>query len=230
MGSPVAWENENDEAASVIQVDETHEFASTPQAPALARDAIAKFAQENGVEEARVDIARLLGSELVTSAFLDEHQPAGAAIRMRLAATAGTLWIAVSNGATTGAPEVLAGLRSDDGYGLQLVETAASRWGVHSSGKTHVWCELDPDAVDAQFAQSPFAMTLSDPQSRQLAALRIEHQDHGIAVSVEALTSSRRLVVALQAGRLQQLLAIAPSGETEDDVYIQELLPGRRRS
>jgi anti-sigma regulatory factor (Ser/Thr protein kinase) len=224
----VIWENEKSEAASVIQVDETHEFASTPQAPALARDAIAKFAQENGVEEARLDIARLLGSELVTNAFLDEHQPAGAAIRLRLAATAGTLWIAVSNGATTDAPEALAGLRSDDGYGLHLVESAASRWGVHSNGKTHVWCELDPDAVDAQFAQSPFA--LSDPQARQLAALRIEHQDHGIAVSVEALTSSRRLVVALQAGRLQQLLAIAPSGETEDDVYIQELLPGRRRS
>jgi anti-sigma regulatory factor (Ser/Thr protein kinase) len=224
----VVWKNEKSEAAGVIQVDETHEFASTSQAPALARDAIAKFARKNGVEEARVDIARLLGSELVTNAFLDEHPPAGAAIRMRLAATAGTLWIAVSNGATTDAPEVLAGLRSDDGYGLHLVESAASRWGVHSNGKTHVWCELDPDAVDAQFAQSPFA--LSDPQARQLAALRIEHQDHGIAVSVEALTSSQRLVVALQAGRLQQLLAIAPSGETEDDVYIQELLPGRRRS
>ena len=48
-------------AASVIQIDETHEFASTAQAPALARDAIAKFAQENGVEEARVDIARCSG-------------------------------------------------------------------------------------------------------------------------------------------------------------------------
>jgi anti-sigma regulatory factor (Ser/Thr protein kinase) len=211
----------------VIQVDETVELPSTEQAPALAREAIAQFAQANGVEEARVDIARLLGSELVTNAFLDEHQPSDGVIRMRLAATAGTLWIAVSNAAKTAPEEPLAALSTDDGYGLQLVETAASRWGVHSNGKTHVWFELEPDEVAAHFAANPFR--LSEPQARQLAALRIEHLDHGISVSVEALTSSQRVVVALQAGRLQQLLAIAPSGETEDDVYIQEQLPGRRR-
>jgi anti-sigma regulatory factor (Ser/Thr protein kinase) len=211
----------------VIQVDRTVEFASTAQAPALAREAIARFAQDNGIDEARVDVARLLGSELVTSAFLDEHQPEGARIRLRLAATDGTLWIAVSNGASTEAPQAIAGLQGDDGYGLQLVETAASRWGVHSNGKTHVWFELEPDKVAAQFEGNPFR--LSEPQARQLAALRIEHLEHGIAVSVEALTSSQRVVVALQAGRLQQLLAIAPSGEREDDVYIQEQLPGAQR-
>lgn len=217
----------------MIQVDQTVEFASTPHAPALARDAIGRFAVENGVDEARTDVARLLGSELVTNAFLDEHQPPGAVIRLRLAATDGTLWIAVSNGARTEAPEALAGLRADDGYGLQLVEAAASRWGVHSNGKTHVWFELEPDRVAAQFEHSPFR--LSEPQARQLAALRIEHGEHGISVSVEALTSSHRLVVALQVGRLQQLLAIGPGGEREDDTYIREQLsgaatPGRGRS
>ena len=209
----------------MIQVDQTVEFASTPHAPALARAAIGRFARENGVDEARTDVARLLGSELVTNAFLDEHQPPGAGIRLRLAATEGTLWIAVSNGASTEEPEAIAGLRADDGYGLQLVEAAASRWGVHSNGRTHVWFELEPDRVAAQFAASPFAGR-SDPQARQLAALRIEHQDHGISVSVEALTSSHRLVVALQVGRLQQLLAIAPGGEREEDTYIREQLPG----
>jgi anti-sigma regulatory factor (Ser/Thr protein kinase) len=210
----------------VIGVDETHEFASTAQAPALARDAIAKFAAENGVEEARVDIARLLGSELVTNAFLDDSRPPEAAIRMRLATTAGALWIAVSSGGKAEPPPP----EPDEpaAAGMALVEAAASRWGVHSNGKTHVWFELDPDEVEAQFAASPFREGLSEPQARQLAALRIEHQDHGIVVSVEALTSSRRLVVALQAGRLHQLLAIAPTGEYEDDVYIQELLPGAR--
>jgi anti-sigma regulatory factor (Ser/Thr protein kinase) len=207
----------------VIQADLTVEFESTPQAPALAREAIGRFARENRVDEARIDVARLLGSELVTNAFLDEHQPAGARIRLRLAVTEGTLWIAVSNGGSADEPEALAGLRGEDGYGLQLVETGASRWGIHSSGKTHVWFELDPDRVAAQFAASPFAP--SEPQARQLAALRIEHQDQGISVSVEALTSSRRLVVALQVGRLQQLLAIGPAGEREDDTYIQEQLP-----
>jgi anti-sigma regulatory factor (Ser/Thr protein kinase) len=220
-------DNPEKEAARVIGVDQTHEFASTAQAPALARDAIAKFAAENGVEEARVDIARLLGSELVTNAFLDDSRPPEAAIRMRLATTAGALWIAVSNGGKAEPPKPAAGPGT---AGMALVDAAASRWGVHSNGKTHVWFELDPDEVAAQFAASPFREGLSDPQARQLAALRIEHQDHGIVVSVEALTSSRRLVVALQAGRLQQLLAIAPTGEYEDDVYIQELLPGRRSS
>ncbi|MGI8802023.1 MAG: ATP-binding protein [Solirubrobacteraceae bacterium] len=214
----------------MIGVDQTLEFESTPQAPALARDAIETFARANGVDEARLDVARLLGSELVTNAFLDDHPPPGAPIRMRLAATAGTLWMAVSNGAKVAPPEATAGLRTEDGYGLQLVEAAASRWGVHSNGKAHVWFELDPDELAAQFADSPFR--LSEPQARQLAALRIEHQDHGITVSVEALTSSQRLVVALQVGRLQQLMAIAPSGDTEEDIYIQEQLPGsaRRRS
>jgi anti-sigma regulatory factor (Ser/Thr protein kinase) len=211
----------------VIQVEETHDFASAPEAPALAREAIGQFAATNGVDEARADIARLLGSELVTNAFVDESRPEGAPIRLRLAATDGTIWIAVSNGGKTGPPEAIAGLQ--DGFGLQLVETAASRWGVHSNGKTHVWAELDPDEVAAQFDSGPFAQRLSEPQSRQLAALRIEHQDHGISVSVEALTSSRRLVVALEAGRLQQLIAIAPSGEREDDTYIREQLPGSGR-
>jgi hypothetical protein len=159
-------------------------------------------------------VARLLGSELVTNAFLDEHQPAGAAIHMHLAATGGTLWIAVCNGGKASEPP--------DGLSAQLVETGASRWGVHSNGKTHVWFELDAEAVAAQFDAGPFR--LSEPQAHQLAALRIEHQDHGITVSVEALTSSRRLVVALEAGRLRQLLAIAPSGDREEDVYIKELL------
>jgi anti-sigma regulatory factor (Ser/Thr protein kinase) len=211
----------------MMQADQTVEFASTPQAPALARDAIARFAQESGVDEARTDVARLLGSELVTNAFLDAGQPEGATIRMRLAATDGALWIAVSNGGSTRPQEALAGLSAEDGFGLQLVESGASRWGVHSNGKTHVWFELDPDEVAAQFRASPFRP--SEPQARQLAELRIEHQEHGISVSVEALTSSRRLVVALQVGRLQQLLAIAPGGETVDDVYIQEQLPGSAR-
>jgi hypothetical protein len=212
----------------VIQVEATHEFPSTTQAPGLAREAITAFARANEVDESRADIARLLGSELVTSALLDERQPEHASIRMRLAATEGTLWIAVSNGANTQSAEADADLHTADGYGTALVETAASRWGVHSNGKTHVWFELDPDEVAAHFAASPFRQ-LSDSQARQLAALRIEHQDHGISVSVEAMTSSHRLVVALQAGRLQQLIAIAPSGDREEDTYIQEQLPGRRR-
>ncbi len=223
-GKPQAETVELRKCGVMIQVDQTVEFASTAHAPALAREAIARFARENGVDEARTDVARLLGSELVTNAFLDEHPPPGAAIRLRLAATEGTLWIAVSNGGSTEEPEAIAGLRADDGYGLQLVETAASRWGIHSKGKTHVWFELDPDRLAAQFAQNPFR--LSEPQAQQLAALRIEHQDHGISVSVEALTSSHRLVVALQVGRLQQLLAIGPGGEREDDTYIREQLPG----
>jgi anti-sigma regulatory factor (Ser/Thr protein kinase) len=210
----------------VLQVDGTVEFESNSQAPGLARDAIARFARANGVEEARADVARLLGSELVTNAFLDEQRPPGGAIHMHLAATAGTLWIAVSNGGRTPAPEALDGLGAADGVAMQLVETAASRWGVHANGKTHVWFELDPDQVAAHFAASPFRTPLSEQQARQLAALRIEHQDHGIVVSVEALTTSRRLVVALAAGRLQQLLAIAPNGDREDDVYIKEQLAG----
>jgi anti-sigma regulatory factor (Ser/Thr protein kinase) len=210
----------------VFQVDETVEFGGTEQAPGQARAAIARFAATNGVDEARADVARLLGSELVTNALLDEQRPDGGPIHMHLAATAGTLWIAVSNGAKTPASEALIGLNAADGVGLQLVETGASRWGVHANGKTHVWFELDPDEVAAQFADSPFRVPLSEPQAHQLAALRIEHQDHGITVSVEALTASRRLVVALEAGRLQQLLAIAPDGAREDDVYIKEQLRG----
>ncbi len=210
----------------MLQVDETVQFASTPQAPALAREAITRFAAANGVDETRADVARLLGSELVTNAFLDEQGPEGAPIHMHLASTAGTLWIAVSNGGRTPAPAALEALSAADGVAMQLVETAASRWGVHADGKTHVWFELDPDQVAAQFAASPFRVPLSEAQAHQLAALRIEHQDHGITVSVEALTASHRLVVALEAGRLQQLLAIAPNGDREDDVYIKEQLPG----
>jgi anti-sigma regulatory factor (Ser/Thr protein kinase) len=31
----------------------------------------------------------------------------------------------------------------DGGYGLQLVEQLATRWGVNRTGGTHVWFEVD---------------------------------------------------------------------------------------
>ena len=83
----------------------------------------------------------LLVSEVVSNAVQHSPGPAGAPIV--LAATVGeeTVYIAVTDagrGFTPRRPNP----RADGGYGLYLLEKAASRWGVDQVGGTRVWFEL----------------------------------------------------------------------------------------
>jgi anti-sigma regulatory factor (Ser/Thr protein kinase) len=97
----------------------------------------ARYAAELGSDE--LDTAELLASELVNNAVLHGC----GTIRLRTALDENRLMVEVIDEGS-GFERVLD--RHDfeqvGGFGLEIVEAAASRWGVHE-GTTHVWFELE---------------------------------------------------------------------------------------
>jgi anti-sigma regulatory factor (Ser/Thr protein kinase) len=79
-------------------------------------------------------------SELINNAV--EHGP-GKPVRLIVDVDSGGRVRGEVEDQGTGAIEVRAAERDDRGLGLQIVDAATSRWGVHD-GSTHVWFELDP--------------------------------------------------------------------------------------
>jgi anti-sigma regulatory factor (Ser/Thr protein kinase) len=100
------------------------------------------------VDELTMRNAKLLVSELVTNAV--RHVPAGATheIALRVEQVDGHLRVEVADdgpGFTfRPRPE---GHDPGSGWGLHLLSTIASRWGVVTDGGARVWFELDLDAT-----------------------------------------------------------------------------------
>ena len=115
------------------------ELASTPSAPAQARDALAEM--EGRITAERMRDVRLLVSELVTNSV---RHAGGEAVRLVVALTGTLLRIEVhdpGHGFEHKPP-------SDDplrasGWGLVLVEELADRWGIDHNPRTRVWFEMD---------------------------------------------------------------------------------------
>jgi anti-sigma regulatory factor (Ser/Thr protein kinase) len=90
-----------------------------------------------------VDDARLLGSELVYNSVQHGGLRGGEPLLVRLYLGADAVRIEVENPGTFGAvttrpPDG----RSAGGFGLQLVELLAARWGVRRGRETTVWFEM----------------------------------------------------------------------------------------
>jgi anti-sigma regulatory factor (Ser/Thr protein kinase) len=87
------------------------------------------------------DDACLLVSELVTNSVRHADQPPGAPVRLSTFAMDGVLRVEVEDGGhgvvRRRAPDPGAG-----GFGLELVERLAARWGVNHEHGTRVWFEL----------------------------------------------------------------------------------------
>jgi anti-sigma regulatory factor (Ser/Thr protein kinase) len=114
-----------------------------PAAPATARAALTRWLSGHVPVEVLED-ARLLASELVTNSLRHPEIPEDACLRLAVQLREGALRVEVRDPGTTG---VIAPRKPDrehgGGFGLQLVDMIATRWGVNRTGGTNVWFEVD---------------------------------------------------------------------------------------
>ena len=89
------------------------------------------------------EILLLLVAELVANAL--EHSAAGSDVPIDIAldVEGDVLRVSVSDGGRGFEPSVRQPIGYQRGYGLFLVDQAASRWGVREDGGTCVWFELE---------------------------------------------------------------------------------------
>ena len=114
--------------------------ACGPHAPRLARTLVLGWLDGRGDPRLQAD-ACLLVSELVSNSVRHADQPTGVPLRLRAAAVGGVVRVEVDD-AGHGAVRRRAPAGEDGGFGLQLVERIAARWGVNHRDGTQVWFEL----------------------------------------------------------------------------------------
>ena len=112
--------------------------------PNAAREARAHIASLEGeLSRGVIQDATLMVSELVTNAFRHAGVPEGDPIVLRVSQESGTVRIEVTDRGTSSRPAI-AVARAEGGWGLQIVEQIASRWGTETDRSgTIVWLELD---------------------------------------------------------------------------------------
>jgi anti-sigma regulatory factor (Ser/Thr protein kinase) len=113
-----------------------------PAAPTTARRALTDWLSvhtSNGL----LSDAPLVVSELVTNSLRHAGLPAGAAIRVSATLADDVLRIEVEDGGTGGA--VVRREPNQDrggGFGLNIIDALALRWGVERAGSTLLWVEF----------------------------------------------------------------------------------------
>jgi anti-sigma regulatory factor (Ser/Thr protein kinase) len=114
-----------------------------PQAPSLARAAVADFTEKSKLPSSELDTLTLLVSELVSNAVLHSDAPPETGILLcarLLGRGAVRVEVIDRGGGFTAAPRDPSRLTC--GYGLFLVAKQAHRWGVDREGGTRVWFEI----------------------------------------------------------------------------------------
>ncbi|HMD56213.1 MAG TPA: ATP-binding protein [Solirubrobacteraceae bacterium] len=112
------------------------------EAPGIARTAAAEHCERFGLDGSTCQTLLLLVSELVSNAVLHSAAPPEAIITMTVAVGDEAISVTVTDAGDGFVPGQRDPARADGGYGLYLLERAASRWGVESRGATSVWFEL----------------------------------------------------------------------------------------
>jgi anti-sigma regulatory factor (Ser/Thr protein kinase) len=117
-------------------------FPAAPDAVRTARSLVRRTLDDWRLDSVG-DIAALLVSELVTNALRHATGPIGVRVVRDPAGVVGVLLVEVSDPLPVPPRERAARPDDEDGRGLQLVATAARRWGTRpgEAGKT-VWFEL----------------------------------------------------------------------------------------
>jgi anti-sigma regulatory factor (Ser/Thr protein kinase) len=113
----------------------------TVEAPGLARAAMAGLCRDIGLNGASHQTLLLLVSEVVSNAVLHSRGPEEERIVFSASASEDLVSVSVTDAGEGFTPGDGAG-RPDGGFGLQILERAASRWGVDCEGQTRVWFEL----------------------------------------------------------------------------------------
>jgi anti-sigma regulatory factor (Ser/Thr protein kinase) len=112
------------------------------QAPAIARAAISGLCQDLRLAGTLRQTLVLLISEVVSNAVLHSSGPDDAPITVTAMVTAEVFRITVTDAGDGFTPARRDPARVEGGYGLFLLEKAASRWGVEETSPTTVWFEL----------------------------------------------------------------------------------------
>jgi anti-sigma regulatory factor (Ser/Thr protein kinase) len=120
-------------------------FAPDITAPGAARSELTALPLSPGER----DIVALLVSELVTNCVRDAALGTRQRIRMWAHATDQAIRVEVIDGGAGIGVALRRTAPPDGGWGLQLVEELADRWGITQAAGSHVWFELDRADVDA---------------------------------------------------------------------------------
>jgi anti-sigma regulatory factor (Ser/Thr protein kinase) len=112
------------------------------QAPAIARAAISGLCEDLRLRGSLRQILVLLISEVVSNAVLHSSGPAASPITVIANVTPEVFHVTVTDAGEGFTPSRRDPERVEGGYGLYLLEKAASRWGVETTSPTTVWFEL----------------------------------------------------------------------------------------
>jgi anti-sigma regulatory factor (Ser/Thr protein kinase) len=115
-------------------------LAAGPYAPGLARRAVAEWFW-GCLDVPTLDDVQLVVSELMTNSCVHADVAGGRTILLSAAIVADVVCLEVRDSGLDGAVAIRAPDR-DGGYGLNIVEALATRWGVDHADGTAVWCEL----------------------------------------------------------------------------------------
>jgi anti-sigma regulatory factor (Ser/Thr protein kinase) len=111
-------------------------------APAIARAAVTELCREHSIDGPVRQNVVLLVSEVVSNAVLHSSGPHDAPIRLTASIGEGAVRITVTDAGEGFTPGERDPTRRDGGYGLFLLQKAATRWGVDPQGPTNVWFEI----------------------------------------------------------------------------------------
>jgi serine/threonine-protein kinase RsbW len=113
-----------------------------PAAPTTARRALTHWLSTR-VKNGLLSDAPLVVSELVTNSLRHAGLPSAATVRVSAQLADGVLRLEVEDAGIGGAVSRRAPNRdAGGGFGLNIVDTLAVRWGVDRDGGTLVWAEL----------------------------------------------------------------------------------------
>lgn len=141
MGMAVPPMNDRPTQASAERRGLRLELERSAEAPAVARAAVTGLCSGAGLDLFQRAELILLVSEVVTNAVVHSSAPPKAPIALEASLTAETVRVAVTDAGRGFAPPVERA-RADCGYGLHLLDQAATRWGVDCERGTRVWFEL----------------------------------------------------------------------------------------
>ena len=117
------------------------ELQRTIDAPAIARAALGALCNDLDVDPPEQHTLMLLVSEVVSNAVRHSPGPADAPVLLAASVGAEVVRIAVTDSGRGFTPR-RHDPQADGGYGLYLLDRAASRWGIDRVGGTRVWFEL----------------------------------------------------------------------------------------
>jgi anti-sigma regulatory factor (Ser/Thr protein kinase) len=148
-----------------LQVEQAHKLADLhadlprrEDAPGTARALATAWCDTLELAPTHCDTVRLLVSEVVTNAVLHSEAPSGAIVRLAASLSDGSVTVTVADAGTGSAPLARVPDPLNGGYGLFLLESEATQWGVdRGSEGTRVWfrLELSPEAEGSDLPVGP---------------------------------------------------------------------------